>query len=728
MSDESDSQYGTGSDERQETDEAHADHHGNGNGNGNGQSRLMVASAAALFRRGIMPIPLLHETGDPKEIKRPGWKEERYLPENVAQDFAFAKSVGARWGYLTAEDGRVLSDHVIDLDLDTLAAIRIADMYLPATECRWGRESKPNSHWIYRLTSLEGLPQHVYSDPEAQVDLSGRRRKATLFELRSDGHTVAPESVNVASGVPEPVRYQHDGDGMPTLITPEDLSGVPTFAAAVLVARHWGGEDRHNTALPLAGMLWHGGLGEADALKFMRAICIAARDEQMDNRLQCVIDSYRKGLAGEKVEGAPALETGGHLPKSVIALVRTWLNLSHTAYGGDIGPDGFMLSDIGNAERFQSRWAGQVLFSDDQNEAYIYDGRRWAVDKKQIVTARGVEVVKGFIAHTIDPKAPKEGNTTPKQWATHARHMGERKQIGSMISIAKALLPVVPDELDPDAYLLNVKNGTVELHVKTGEIHFHEHRAGDLITLLWDATYDAEHDGHDSDLDHYRAQFMPEADRWDFLEQAGGRSLTGDPKRENFQLLGDSNAGKSMFLRMLRAGAGDYGQELAADALKADEHGAGRTRTDLLDLRGKRAVVIPEVGDGALFGAALFKTMLSGGDVYKTRGAYQRRTQSFPFVCTLWTSGNKPYGLAADDDGAYERIHVIKFGHPLPKTKRRSTEEERIVRSASVHDALLACFLRGFKKLYGARAGCSCRRIRWCVRPKPSDTSSIPMR
>ena len=377
-----------------------------------------------------------------------------------------------------------------------------------------------------------------------------------------------------------------------------------------------------------------------------------------------------------------------------------------------MGPDGYTLSDLGNAERFAAKWEGRVLYCDDQAQWWLYKAPVWYPDRKNELYRMAMEAIGDFrarITATNQPGQANLGNTTPDQWERHLKRWGETRNIRAMLELVKAIVPVLPEEFDATDNLLNALDGTIVLDKVTGEHYVREHTSDDLLTKVWQAHFrpDATH----PDVDEYRATFLPETDRWEFIEEAMGYSLPGGPKRYAFQLLGPSNAGKSMFLRILNEGAGEtsrggYGATLDYHALRPDPHGGGgKHRTDLMDLRVARFLTISEVGGGNVWDGELYKTMLSGGDSWKGRGAYERRTQTFKFTLTMWTSGNKPYGASADDDAAYERTHVIKFEHPMPKEQRSDQREAEIVDPTRTGDAFLACWLRGFARLYGEKGG-----------------------
>ena len=86
------------------------------------------------------------------------------------------------------------SHDAVDADLDCREAIDLAPIYLPPTGAKFGRASKPGSHWLYE--SPGALFDH-WTDPLSKND--------TLLELRAPGkeggshQTIIPPSI--ADGV-----------------------------------------------------------------------------------------------------------------------------------------------------------------------------------------------------------------------------------------------------------------------------------------------------------------------------------------------------------------------------------------------------------------------------------------------------------------------------------------------------------------------------------------------
>lgn len=666
----------------------------------NGHIPLPRQAALDLIKRDIMPLPVPYGTKNPSDRK--GWQNERYTSADLSAFNVDKLNVGMRLGHITAADGTVLTNKFVDVDLDCPEAVRAARYCLPPTGMMWGRSSNPRSHYGYRLKSLEGAHSvGNLNDPLNPRDAKGKA-DARICEIRWNGQTLAPGSVNTEGDVPEQVRWEPDGDGDPTEIEFATLEWhVHYMASIALLARYWVPGIRHDATLPLAGLLQRGGMTEDRALQFVEALCKTAGESDADltNRLGCVRDTYARASANLPTTGGPTLED--YIDKRVVNAVRRWLDLKRPGNAGNIAPDGIAMTDIGNAERFVRFAEGRALYCDDQSQWYIYEGGLWSPDRRNQVQLWMKEIARSVYASIMLPGVGWD--TLPSDVRKYLKSLNGRGGISAALDLARGDLAVLPEQFDADPWLLNCKNGTVELH-RDGTHYVRAFRWQDLLTKQWNAPYDP--DAVHEDLEWYRRTFVPEDDRWDFLEEALGYSLTGLPKRFNFQFLGPSHAGKSMLLRLIKVHAGGYGASLKYSALKPDYHGGGdKPRSDLLGLRGARLLTVAEVDGGTVWDTTLFKTMLSGGDAFSIRGAYEKRGQTFSFTVSLWTSGNDAYGADTSDDAAYERVHVIKFEHPMPEGNRDDAREDEIVDPDRTGAAFLAAALRGFTRLYGEKGG-----------------------
>ena len=92
-----------------------------------------------------------------------------------------------------------------------------------------------------------------------------------------------------------------------------------------------------------------------------------------------------------------------------------------------------------------------------------------------------------------------------------------------MIDLARSEpgIPVMPEELDSDPWLLNCPNGTVDL--KTGQLR--EHHQEDLITKVTAADY--EPDAGYALWDEFLDRCLPDPQQQAFVQLAMGYSATG---------------------------------------------------------------------------------------------------------------------------------------------------------------------------------------------------------
>lgn len=151
-------------------------------------------TALAYFDRGWSPVFV------PCRNKRPRlgqWQKHRPSREEIAKDFARPGNIGIRLGTASA--------NLIDVDLDSEAAIALASTFLPSTGAIFGRASKPRSHWLYLV---DPPPK-----PAQYKDVGGKM----LVELRSTGQqTIFPGSFHPCGEV---IRW--DREDPPVNVLPQ---------------------------------------------------------------------------------------------------------------------------------------------------------------------------------------------------------------------------------------------------------------------------------------------------------------------------------------------------------------------------------------------------------------------------------------------------------------------------------------------------------------------------
>ena len=263
------------------------------------QTPLETATGYAI--RGWNPLPVAYKGKNP--IAGKGWQNKRLTKEDLPSHFNDKRrNIGVMLGD---------PSNLIDIDLDCAETRRMADKHLPQTSAVFGRKSSPSSHWLY-----EGVTETAqYKDPtdgSTLVELRSNTKKGTPCQ------TVFPGSVHTSG---ENIEWVNDGD--PAKVNVDQLkNSVSRLAAAALLSKHWPNGSRHDAALALAGALRRAGWTEHAALDFLEPIF--AGDEQYEDRIRCVQDTFAKG-EGENLRGIPTLKE--FVNPRIINKVCEWLGL-----------------------------------------------------------------------------------------------------------------------------------------------------------------------------------------------------------------------------------------------------------------------------------------------------------------------------------------------------------------------------------------------------------------
>ncbi len=224
---------------------------------------------------------------------------------------------GRNIGLLTGEP----SGWLVDVDLDSPEAARIAEHFLPRTLTS-GRASSPDSHRWYVSPGTE------YGEWK---DTDG---KTKLIELRATGRQTLVEPSTHTTG--ERYAWSRSGTEIAEIDAADLRARCTELATATLIARHLpehrdaGGGGRHDYAMALAGFLLRPNrLAEDLALKILQAAWDAKGWTNESQRREghrdldgIVRDTADDIAADEPVVGGPTLEE--MVPGMVRQLRRYW--------------------------------------------------------------------------------------------------------------------------------------------------------------------------------------------------------------------------------------------------------------------------------------------------------------------------------------------------------------------------------------------------------------------
>ena len=259
-------------------------------------------------------------------------------------------------------------------------------------------------------------------------------------------------------------------------------------------------------------------------------------------------------------------------------------------------------TDYGNAERMVARHGCDLRYCHPWSKWLVWDERRWRIDD----TAEVVRRAKLTVRATYKEAWKLRTTDDRKALANWAVRSESTDRLRGMITLAQseAGIPVLPDELDVDPWLLNVENGVVDL--RTGDLH--PHRREHLITKLAPVPYDPTASAPIWETFIGRI-FDCDAELIGFVQRFVGYSLTGDTSEQCFAYCYGTGAnGKSTLLTVLREVLGDYAQTMPIETLLHQGRGSG-IPNDLARLKGTRLVTATEADEGRrLRKATVFRT------------------------------------------------------------------------------------------------------------------------
>jgi putative DNA primase/helicase len=325
----------------------------------------------------------------------------------------------------------------------------------------------------------------------------------------------------------------------------------------------------------------------------------------------------------------------------------------------------YRCTDIGNGERFADQHRDEVRYCRLQKKWLVWNGKRWQPDEEGLVNQRAKQTARSIyseVAGVNDSARRKE----LAKWAASSEAAYRQR---AMIEMAKSEsgIPVLPDELDRDEWLLNVNNGTLSL--KTGEVL--PHRKEDLITKFIPINYDP--DAYCPKWIDFLSQVIKGNQQLiDYLWRVAGYTLTGDAGEQClFLLWGVGQNGKSTFLNVLQTILNDYALQTDFNTFNIKK-GEG-IRNDIARMAKSRLVVAIETSDGKRMDETVVK-QLTGGDRVTARRLYQEYFEFRPEFKIFLATNYKPE-IHGQDLAIWRRIRLIPFTVTIPEENRINNYE-----------------------------------------------------
>lgn len=322
----------------------------------------------------------------------------------------------------------------------------------------------------------------------------------------------------------------------------------------------------------------------------------------------------------------------------------------------------FRQTDLGNAQRLVMRHGQHFRYCPIWKKFLTWDSKRFAIDNTGEIYRMAKETVKRMYAEA----AAISDEIGRKKLAKHAMSSESANRIKAMIELAQTEqgVPVLPDELDTNDWLLNTNNGTIDL--QTGELQ--EHSAMNLITKLVPVDYDV-HAQCPTWLAFLNKIMGGNEELIHFLQKAIGYSLTGSTREQcMFILYGAGCNGKSTFLNAVQNMLADYAQQTPTESLLQRKNEG--IPNDVARLKGARFVTASEVEQGRTLAESLIKQM-TGGDKLTARFLHGEFFEFTPKFKLFLATNHKP-NIRGTDNGIWRRIRLIPFTVTIPEGERDS--------------------------------------------------------
>jgi putative DNA primase/helicase len=331
-------------------------------------------------------------------------------------------------------------------------------------------------------------------------------------------------------------------------------------------------------------------------------------------------------------------------------------------------------TDSTNAMRLVKEKGKDIRYNAAWRKWVIWNGKYWEMDEGNVlIHEKGLEMVRNIYDELLKT-ADYRTRIDIEKAAIMSESVRRRK---AFVEAATWIsdLRIKTDELDINPWLLNVKNGTID--ISTGE--FREHRQEDMITKIANVEYNPKASCPKwkkflREIMDYKGEIIK------FVQTASGWSLSGDISEQiMFILYGTGANGKSTFLNTIMYLLGDYAMATPTETFMK-KSGDGYSN-DVARLRGTRFVTTTEVEQGRKLSEPLIKK-ITGNDQMTARFLYGEFFNFSPTFKIFMATNHKPV-IKGTDYGIWRRIKLIPFTTRIPEEKQDKFLEAKLREEAS---------------------------------------------
>lgn len=301
------------------------------------------------------------------------------------------------------------------------------------------------------------------------------------------------------------------------------------------------------------------------------------------------------------------------------------------------------------AELFAALNADVIKWLPAMKSWAVWHGDRWVLHDQTRTFGAMSNLCTGLAALAAQDTALGRSN------ASTARSIESDTFVGGSLTMARSLMIDEVSAFDADAWLINVRNGVVDL--RSGALMPHEPKH--LMTKQAAVTYSPASSISGTRFEQFLSEvFQGDADMIAYMQRQLGYCLTGDNNvHEMFFWYGSGRNGKSTLAELVMDLMGDYARKVGSEVLMASKQ--ERHKTEVAQLMGVRLAVASEIDKGSYWNESRIKELT--GD--KTINARFIAKDSITFTRTnkLIIQGNNRPHLKDIDVAIIKRMRMVPF-------------------------------------------------------------------
>jgi len=325
-----------------------------------------------------------------------------------------------------------------------------------------------------------------------------------------------------------------------------------------------------------------------------------------------------------------------------------------------VGPN---LTDLGNSTRFAGEHGKNVRYCYPWNKWFVWTGQQWNEDNLGQVYRMAKDIIRLILKEASEEQDDKRRI----ELETFSLRCESQNKLLAMIKLCESELPILPEDFDTDPWLLNARNGTINLLDGT----LKPHDRNDLISKICPVKYDPQAKCP-AWLEHLNKIMGGNNGLIDFLQRWFGYSLSGSINERCLAIFHGSGAnGKTVTIETIAHLMGGYARRTRTETIFVKREAAASN--DIADLVGSRFVFSSEAEQDKRLAESLVKD-LTGGDSISTRKLYQEYFTFKPQFKMVLSTNHKPV-IYGTDQAIWDRIKLVPFDVTIPEGERRPIHE-----------------------------------------------------